>query len=396
MRRDSVIAAGPGDDRPRQAAGRERDGRDPLPAGRVGHGRRCSGDPGAPSATGLSRASASRAVLLAQRLGRAAAEFLQVAGRCRRSRRATHALSTSSSWCSAPSLSTRPAHVEVALPAAGSRSGSRAPRRCPAQRSMIQRSTRRLSPKPGHRNWPSSSWRNQLTWKTFGGCSRPARRRRASVPVVPEVVAAERLHRHRSRGARRRPGHVAAAVVSDAMPAPTSTPCSQSRASYTSGATSRRRPPNRIAEIGTPSGSSVIGEYDGILLRRHGETRIRMRSRAVGRVVRAALPVECRRTPSVRPSHHGWLSAVTATLVKIVSWWIISKALRFVLRVRARHDAEETRLRVDRTQAAVACRRAATRCRRRSSRPSSPASWPAGSASRGWSCRRPTGKRAAT
>jgi hypothetical protein len=28
--------------------------------------------------------------------------------------------------------------------------------------------------------------------------------------------------------------------------------------------------------------------------------------------------------PDVRPSHHGSLSAVSATLVKIVSWWIIS------------------------------------------------------------------------
>ena len=50
---------------------------------------------------------------------------------------------------------------------------------------------------------------------------------------------------------------LAAAVVSEAMPAPTITPCFQSRASYTSGATSRRRPPKRMAEIGTPSGCSI-------------------------------------------------------------------------------------------------------------------------------------------
>ena len=53
---------------------------------------------------------------------------------------------------------------------------------------------------------------------------------------------------------------VAAAVVSEATEAPTRTPCCQSRASYTSGATSRRRPPNTIAEIGTPIGSSLRGE----------------------------------------------------------------------------------------------------------------------------------------
>ena len=43
---------------------------------------------------------------------------------------------------------------------------------------------------------------------------------------------------------------VAAAVVSEAIAAPTSTPWFQERASYTSGAVSRRRPPNTIAEIG--------------------------------------------------------------------------------------------------------------------------------------------------
>src|SRR5262245_66646111 len=47
----------------------------------------------------------------------------------------------------------------------------------------------------------------------------------------------------------------AAAVVSLAMIEPRNTPCSQSNAWLTSGTVVRRRPPNRIAEIGTPFGS---------------------------------------------------------------------------------------------------------------------------------------------
>lgn len=55
----------------------------------------------------------------------------------------------------------------------------------------------------------------------------------------------------------------AAAVASDFMEAPTKTPCCQLRASYTSGTPSGRRPPNKIAEIGTPSGSSQAGSIIG-------------------------------------------------------------------------------------------------------------------------------------
>src|SRR5271167_378225 len=56
---------------------------------------------------------------------------------------------------------------------------------------------------------------------------------------------------------------VAAAVVSDAMVAPRNTPCCQLRDWYTSGMSVARRPPNRIAEIGTPLGSSQCGDIDG-------------------------------------------------------------------------------------------------------------------------------------
>src|SRR3954452_15124256 len=56
---------------------------------------------------------------------------------------------------------------------------------------------------------------------------------------------------------------VAAAVVSDDSVAPMKTPWFQSRASVTSGIVVFRRPPNRIAEIGTPLGSSYSGARIG-------------------------------------------------------------------------------------------------------------------------------------
>ena len=54
-----------------------------------------------------------------------------------------------------------------------------------------------------------------------------------------------------------------AAVVSEEMVAPRKTPCCHEKASVTSGTAVARRPPNRIAEIGTPAGSSHSGAIDG-------------------------------------------------------------------------------------------------------------------------------------
>src|SRR3712207_2953875 len=56
---------------------------------------------------------------------------------------------------------------------------------------------------------------------------------------------------------------VAAAVVSEDSVAPMKTPWFQSRASVTSGIVVFRRPPKRIAEIGTPLGSSYSGARIG-------------------------------------------------------------------------------------------------------------------------------------
>src|ERR1043165_2423486 len=54
-----------------------------------------------------------------------------------------------------------------------------------------------------------------------------------------------------------------AAVVSLAMIEPRNTPSSHESAARTKGTTEPRRPPNRIAEIGTPAGSSHSGAIVG-------------------------------------------------------------------------------------------------------------------------------------
>src|SRR4051794_3219470 len=55
----------------------------------------------------------------------------------------------------------------------------------------------------------------------------------------------------------------AAAVFSEDMIEPMNTPWRQSNASVTNGTFVARRPPNRIAEMGTPAGSSHSGASDG-------------------------------------------------------------------------------------------------------------------------------------
>src|ERR1051326_2910649 len=54
-----------------------------------------------------------------------------------------------------------------------------------------------------------------------------------------------------------------AAVVSEAMVAPTNTPCCQVKDWYTKGATRARRPPKMMAAMGTPLGFSRSGEMLG-------------------------------------------------------------------------------------------------------------------------------------
>src|SRR5512138_3963626 len=68
-------------------------------------------------------------------------------------------------------------------------------------------------------------------------------------------------------GSRRTPSFrpMAAAVVSEPIVAPMYTPWVQLKASRTSGTVVERRPPKRMAEIGTPLGSSTDAERAGLL-----------------------------------------------------------------------------------------------------------------------------------
>ena len=58
----------------------------------------------------------------------------------------------------------------------------------------------------------------------------------------------------------------AAAVVSEAMMEPTKAPFCQDVDWYTRGAVFARRPPNTIAEIGTPAGLANSEEMQGQLI----------------------------------------------------------------------------------------------------------------------------------
>src|SRR5271157_3801246 len=112
---------------------------------------------------------------------------------------------------------------------------------------------------------------------------------------------------------------VAAAVVSDAIVAPTNTPCCQSNDSYTSGATRARRPPKMNAEIGTPSGASHFGEMLGDC--RAGTVYREFGCAAAPREESQFSPFQFTRPAGGSepiPSHHGSRSGVTPTFVKIV------------------------------------------------------------------------------
>src|SRR3954451_12945199 len=100
---------------------------------------------------------------------------------------------------------------------------------------------------------------------------------------------------------------------------PRNTPCSQSNACVTSGTVVRRRPPNRIAEIGTPAGSCHSGAIDG-----HCEAGAVNRAFGCAAVVSTSgVQVLPRQSVAraggvlVMPSHHTSPSDVSAVLVKM-------------------------------------------------------------------------------
>src|SRR5271169_159871 len=123
----------------------------------------------------------------------------------------------------------------------------------------------------------------------------------------------------------------AAAVVSLLAVEPRKVPCCQSKASVTSGTMLARRPPNSMASIGTPLGSSHSGAITGHC--RAGPVK-----RALGcAALRPLAGVQGRRNQShssaglvsVMPSHHTSPSGVSAQLVKIEFLVTVSMALAF-------------------------------------------------------------------
>src|SRR3954471_9637522 len=126
----------------------------------------------------------------------------------------------------------------------------------------------------------------------------------------------------------------AAAVVSEPMIEPRKTPCSQPKASCTSGSTVARRPPNSIASIGTPAGSSHSGAIAGswaagVVKRAFGCAALASDSGVQSSPFQSSAWAG---GSAVIPSHHTSPSSVSAQLVKIVFARIVLIAFGLVLR----------------------------------------------------------------
>src|SRR5215472_7021080 len=122
-----------------------------------------------------------------------------------------------------------------------------------------------------------------------------------------------------------------AAVVSLLAVAPRNVPCCQSKASFTSGTTLARRPPNKIASIGTPFGSSHSGAIDGhcdagVVKREFG---CAARRPDEGVHVRRSQSTNSAGFSSLMPSHQMSPSSVIAQFVKMELLRAVSMALRF-------------------------------------------------------------------
>src|SRR3954447_19545549 len=135
----------------------------------------------------------------------------------------------------------------------------------------------------------------------------------------------------------------AAAVFSELIVAPMKTPCSQSKASRTSGTTVARRPPNRKASIGTPAGASQLGAMLGAWAAGTVERAVGCAAGRGGGACGGAggwsadgvqsLPCQSiawAGGSGVMPSHQTSPSSVSAQLVKIVFARTIRMAFGFV------------------------------------------------------------------
>src|SRR5215467_9370324 len=123
----------------------------------------------------------------------------------------------------------------------------------------------------------------------------------------------------------------AAAVVSEPHDEPINTPCSQSKASFTNGIVLGRRPPNKIAERGTPEGfcqsASIAGHCAaGAVNREFGWAPLRPLS-GVHSLPSQSIPLAGGGTPI--SSHHTSPSGVSTTLVKMAFFSHAFKAFGF-------------------------------------------------------------------
>src|SRR5262245_26589538 len=123
----------------------------------------------------------------------------------------------------------------------------------------------------------------------------------------------------------------AAAVVSLLVVAARKVPCSQSKDSVTSGTTLARRPPKRIASIGTPFGSShsfaMTGHcLAGVVKRAFGWEAGRTDWGFQGR---RSQSISSGGLSSVIPSHQTSPSGVMAQLVKIEFFVTVRSAFGF-------------------------------------------------------------------
>src|SRR6266850_6973290 len=121
---------------------------------------------------------------------------------------------------------------------------------------------------------------------------------------------------------------VAAAVVSLLVVAARKVPCCQSKDSVTRGTTFARRPPKRMASIGTPLGSShslaMTGHWlAGVVKRAFGWAAGRPDAGVHGR---RSQSVNCSGLSSVIPSHQTSPSVVIAQLVKMEFLVMVSMA----------------------------------------------------------------------
>src|SRR5581483_11626917 len=92
----------------------------------------------------------------------------------------------------------------------------------------------------------------------------------------------------------------------------------QSKASNTSGMTADRREPKISPEIGTPCGSSHVGEIEGHCCASTVKRELGWAAGVPGVQGRPCQSTRPAGGSGVNPSHHGSWDGVIATLVKIV------------------------------------------------------------------------------